>query len=197
MHAPRCCPSRRSSRDLRFGLMPDCGSSRDLLYLHPRVVSQCAKHLIRTRHDLIVLRQAFDNLNIRGAGDARFDRPKEGHTIVYDEYTFFLDLFLIGACGGTGHRNCTCGLRDRIRRVEFSNRQRLNRRRHDLLTSGGLNSRGARKNGPPLGRGIIQREDRKSTRLNSSHGYISYALLFLKKKKKEEECERLSVGAHN
>src|SRR2546429_5846316 len=28
--------------------------------------------------------------------------------------------------------------------------------------------------------------DRKSTRLNSSHGYISYAVFCLKKKKKEE-----------
>src|SRR2546422_7864545 len=29
--------------------------------------------------------------------------------------------------------------------------------------------------------------DRKSTRLNSSHGYISYAVFCLKKKKKENE----------
>src|SRR2546422_2717674 len=29
-------------------------------------------------------------------------------------------------------------------------------------------------------------EDRKSTRLNSSHGYISYAVFCLKKKKKEK-----------
>src|SRR3989449_10879638 len=28
-------------------------------------------------------------------------------------------------------------------------------------------------------------QDRKSTRLNSSHGYISYAVFFLKKKKKK------------
>src|SRR2546422_11360325 len=34
--------------------------------------------------------------------------------------------------------------------------------------------------GGPLGR------DRKSTRLNSSHGYISYAVFCLKKKKKEK-----------
>src|SRR5687768_18064182 len=31
--------------------------------------------------------------------------------------------------------------------------------------------------------------DRKSTRLNSSHGYISYAVFCLKKKKKTEEYE--------
>src|SRR5205809_4486681 len=30
-------------------------------------------------------------------------------------------------------------------------------------------------------------EDRKSTRLNSSHGYISYAVFCLKKKKKNEK----------
>src|SRR2546422_4543371 len=34
-------------------------------------------------------------------------------------------------------------------------------------------------------RGIFQPGDRKSTRLNSSHGYISYAVFCLKKKKKK------------
>src|SRR2546422_8204920 len=33
----------------------------------------------------------------------------------------------------------------------------------------------------------IRRQDRKSTRLNSSHGYISYAVFCLKKKKKQVE----------
>src|SRR2546422_5195348 len=37
---------------------------------------------------------------------------------------------------------------------------------------------------PPLLRGHVQ--DRKSTRLNSSHGYISYAVFCLKKKNKNE-----------
>src|SRR2546422_5976086 len=32
-----------------------------------------------------------------------------------------------------------------------------------------------------------QEEDRKSTRLNSSHGYISYAVFCLKKKKKKNK----------
>src|SRR2546429_7034877 len=31
----------------------------------------------------------------------------------------------------------------------------------------------------------VRRRDRKSTRLNSSHGYISYAVFCLKKKKKD------------
>src|SRR2546422_7909202 len=34
--------------------------------------------------------------------------------------------------------------------------------------------------------------DRKSTRLNSSHGYISYAVFCLKKKKKKQERHRHS-----
>src|SRR2546429_6026308 len=37
---------------------------------------------------------------------------------------------------------------------------------------------------PRIGmRGGVRRRDRKSTRLNSSHGYISYAVFCLKKKK--------------
>src|SRR2546422_7921457 len=37
------------------------------------------------------------------------------------------------------------------------------------------------------GRGAPDGADRKSTRLNSSHGYISYAVFCLKKKKKTKE----------
>src|SRR2546422_2291370 len=39
-------------------------------------------------------------------------------------------------------------------------------------------------------------QDRKSTRLNSSHGYISYAVFCLKKKKKQqdEQQHRLAEG---
>src|SRR2546429_1680574 len=33
--------------------------------------------------------------------------------------------------------------------------------------------------------------DRKSTRLNSSHGYISYAVFCLKKKKPGGDCQRV------
>src|SRR2546422_8610386 len=35
------------------------------------------------------------------------------------------------------------------------------------------------------------RGDRKSTRLNSSHGYISYAVFCLKKKKKKQEPQAI------
>src|SRR5256885_3580831 len=37
---------------------------------------------------------------------------------------------------------------------------------------------------PPLSRTLFSRQDRKSTRLNSSHLVISYAVFCLKKKKK-------------
>src|SRR2546422_4848044 len=56
---------------------------------------------------------------------------------------------------------------------------------------------------PPDGRGsgrdprldparAVARRDRKSTRLNSSHGYISYAVFCLKKKKKRNESRALT-----
>src|SRR2546422_2577327 len=39
----------------------------------------------------------------------------------------------------------------------------------------------------------IREQDRKSTRLNSSHGYISYAVFCLKKKKKIKKDGRASI----
>src|SRR2546422_7634662 len=39
--------------------------------------------------------------------------------------------------------------------------------------------------------------DRKSTRLNSSHGYISYAVFCLKKKKKKQEHTKLPTRVKN
>src|SRR5687768_18120620 len=61
-------------------------------------------------------------------------------------------------------------------------------RRRPRVRPGGLTHathaiRGAARTDPlpPL------REDRKSTRLNSSHGYISYAVFCLKKKKKKNK----------
>src|SRR2546427_5445970 len=38
--------------------------------------------------------------------------------------------------------------------------------------------------------GVCANRDRKSTRLNSSHSQISYAVFCLKKKKRNEECKR-------
>src|SRR2546422_6151100 len=47
--------------------------------------------------------------------------------------------------------------------------------------------------GQPGGKGCVRSKpglDRKSTRLNSSHGYISYAVFCLKKKKRSEAHSR-------
>src|SRR3989449_7382295 len=40
--------------------------------------------------------------------------------------------------------------------------------------------------------GLDRHQDRKSTRLNSSHGYISYAVFCLKKKKKQPKCSSVT-----
>src|SRR5689334_24852007 len=64
---------------------------------------------------------------------------------------------------------------------------RPNLRRDHL---GGRQSRNRPKNGPAefcaRGQQEAQRRDRKSTRLNSSHSSISYAVFCLKKKKKKK-----------
>src|SRR2546422_1563058 len=41
-----------------------------------------------------------------------------------------------------------------------------------------------------------ERRDRKSTRLNSSHGYISYAVFCLKKKKKKTQSSTRNLTPH-
>src|SRR2546422_7377841 len=45
--------------------------------------------------------------------------------------------------------------------------------------------------GPRPAAALVGQRDRKSTRLNSSHGYISYAVFCLKKKKKNTGTRRL------
>src|SRR2546429_4376499 len=41
-----------------------------------------------------------------------------------------------------------------------------------------------------------ENRDRKSTRLNSSHGYISYAVFCLKKKKKKYNKQHYAIKQH-
>src|SRR2546429_2395383 len=53
----------------------------------------------------------------------------------------------------------------------------------------------SREGGRRLARRSVHQEDRKSTRLNSSHGYISYAVFCLKKKKKNEERDSVITKA--
>src|SRR2546422_3095234 len=43
------------------------------------------------------------------------------------------------------------------------------------------------QDGPVVASPLTTSRDRKSTRLNSSHGYISYAVFCLKKKKKKKK----------
>src|SRR2546422_4332899 len=42
---------------------------------------------------------------------------------------------------------------------------------------------------------VAELGDRKSTRLNSSHGYISYAVFCLKKKNRETKSQTISTGS--
>src|SRR5687768_17693614 len=70
-----------------------------------------------------------------------------------------------------------------------------------LLRLPGLGAQGVRRALPGHPRGHARRPrrgaedagevDRKSTRLNSSHGYISYAVFCLKKKKKSNNNPRI------
>src|SRR2546429_7373411 len=58
----------------------------------------------------------------------------------------------------------------------------------DAGVGGGLTAAGLRRRGQQDRRGgriFLRQRDRKSTRLNSSHGYISYAVFCLKKKKND------------
>src|SRR5687768_18397983 len=50
-----------------------------------------------------------------------------------------------------------------------------------------IGDRGAERGAAHNGYVVRLRADRKSTRLNSSHGYISYAVFCLKKKKKRQK----------
>src|SRR2546429_6701974 len=54
---------------------------------------------------------------------------------------------------------------------------------------------------PGIGADLVQRQDylrdRKSIRLNSSHGYISYAVFCLKKKKRQLLSSRLRQSPQN
>src|SRR6476620_12141974 len=59
-------------------------------------------------------------------------------------------------------------------------------RRAPAPAPGGAPRRPPRAHGSRASRGPVPRRDRKSTRLNSSHGNISYAVFCLKKKKKNQ-----------
>src|SRR2546422_5937595 len=57
-----------------------------------------------------------------------------------------------------------------------------------VAAAGGVAARGgAERRAPQTRARRVGGGDRKSTRLNSSHGYISYAVFCLKKKKKQKQ----------
>src|SRR5687768_17669487 len=78
-------------------------------------------------------------------------------------------------------------------------RSRSTSRRSDRPSATRDGTRIAKWNNPVerRGRGIAPGRDRKSTRLNSSHGYISYAVFCLKKKKKTQTRQRLKYIPKN
>src|SRR2546422_1643842 len=49
---------------------------------------------------------------------------------------------------------------------------------------------------PTAAQDSVRMRDRKSTRLNSSHGYISYAVICLKKKKNSSKCTHTRSNIH-
>src|SRR2546422_3001438 len=66
-------------------------------------------------------------------------------------------------------------------------------RSHRWLTDSPLRLAGAGRDGTTASLTAVFIGDRKSTRLNSSHGYISYAVFCLKKKK---NADALEASAH-
>src|SRR2546422_2317100 len=72
-------------------------------------------------------------------------------------------------------------LKDTIRRINRSSRERFLEAFEQVRTNFNATFRSLFGGGRAE---IRRRGDRKSTRLNSSHGYISYAVFCLKKKKK-------------
>src|SRR2546430_15575298 len=64
---------------------------------------------------------------------------------------------------------------------------------HDALPISHL--RGAPGGVPPQGGWRVARRDRKSTRLNSSHSQISYAVFCLKKKKNKQQDNKRTKRA--
>src|SRR2546422_8041881 len=90
--------------------------------------------------------------------------------------TLFPYTTLFRSHGGDGERRA---IRARTHRLNAGQRRELFRRR-------GMAG--------PVREGEL---DRKSTRLNSSHGYISYAVFCLKKKNKHEEHAVLRMTCRN
>src|SRR5437588_2377255 len=76
----------------------------------------------------------------------------------------------------------------------FRSGRRGARRRQDRRATGPVRRGPRRRSARPLDRGAVApKSDRKSTRLNSSHTVISYAVFCLKKKKKPKHRQRKKI----
>src|SRR2546430_3570168 len=75
-------------------------------------------------------------------------------------------------------------------RSELGDAQSQNRPRISLLLLSECLDLSFRCGSPPVCRKMLLRADRKSTRLNSSHSQISYAVFCLKKKKRRQLLSR-------
>src|SRR2546422_2795110 len=87
----------------------------------------------------------------------------------------------------TGVQTCALPISRGKGRVRSANGWKGARSARCAKSNSGRTARSGRK--PSIGRS--RSTDRKSTRLNSSHGYISYAVFCLKKKKKKIEHNRM------
>src|SRR5687768_18361280 len=83
----------------------------------------------------------------------------------------------------------------RSRRQSDSRNRRAGQHRHDLLGAASTIRPAAALESVVEGRAGRRdlEADRKSTRLNSSHGYISYAVFCLKKKKKRHKVKQFWI----
>src|SRR5437667_12134735 len=63
----------------------------------------------------------------------------------------------------------------------------------DLLTRAGVETKGIETRGAKIDQVFVSQIDRKSTRLNSSHITISYAVFCLKKKKKTKSIRHQNI----
>src|SRR6266446_6230144 len=108
-------------------------ASGRLLDLDSGVVFQGAKNLIWPGHNLVFLREAIEDFDLRSSGNTRLHRTEQRDAVVQREHTFFFDFLLVLARVGAGglRRTCSVGLNWSIG-VKLANRQGLDGDCHDL-----------------------------------------------------------------
>src|SRR2546422_4053892 len=106
--------------------------------------------------------------------------------IIYVFFFFFKEEAGIRVVAVTGVQTCALPISPPPMQLPAGERH------EDVLQRGVVGGEERELGAPPLQeaeqRGDGAMQDRKSTRLNSSHGYISYAVFCLKKKKKKKKA---------